>query len=249
MIHSLLRADPRVVLVPIEHLSARGLVDAGREALVASGWKAERVDLVDRGFALYWDRVASLAQRSPAWAPPRLRNLVIVVEADSVHPYAQILNTSSWTLFESDVDPETSNAEFLACLLAHGDRMALLGEVTRAGLFNAAYWFERTEAERQAIRVGAERALVADADLHREIVAASGWLGELYESSLRPPPSSAVTRPIPGSGLMAERFYLDLANGPSYTFGHARRSGQAARGRTRRRFFISLVRTGMRGGR
>ena len=48
-------SDPRVVLVPIEHLSAGGISRAGAALLAARGnWSRARIALLDTAFALYW---------------------------------------------------------------------------------------------------------------------------------------------------------------------------------------------------
>src|SRR6185369_6370245 len=141
-------ADPRLVLVPIEHLAPTGMSRAFA-ALVAErrGWTAERVALFDAGFARYWSRSDALARRSATWPAPRIRHVAVVDDPASVRPYVQLLNTSAWMLYASDVDPERSHAELLAYLLVLGDRMALSGEVATAPLHAAAYWFDRSEEE------------------------------------------------------------------------------------------------------
>ena len=99
-------ADPRVVLVPIEHLSPDGVSPAFAELLARrAGWAAEQVALLDGGFALYWTRTASLARRTADWAPPRLRHIAVVAEPYTVHPLAQMLNTSAWTLYAGSRSP------------------------------------------------------------------------------------------------------------------------------------------------
>jgi len=97
--------DPRCVLVPPEHLTPDGMSRA-LAALLAErrGWSAERVALFDASFALYWKRSAALARRTRWWPAPRLRHVAVVGDAFSVRPYVQLLNTSAWTLYESDFE-------------------------------------------------------------------------------------------------------------------------------------------------
>src|SRR5437016_2571202 len=97
-----------------------------------AGWTRERIALFDAAFALYWARGTDLARRTRTWPPPRRRHVAIVTEPLAVRPYAQLLNTTAWTLHASDFDPDRSHPEFAAYLLALGDRMALTGEVTTA---------------------------------------------------------------------------------------------------------------------
>jgi hypothetical protein len=193
--------DPRLILVPIEHLTPRGVTAEFAVLLAAHGWDRPRVDLFNIAFALYWERTSALASRTRTWAPPRLRHVAVVLEPLTVRPYAQLLNTSAWTLYDCDFDPRLSHPEFAAYLLVHGDRMALTGEVTAAALHNAAYWFERTDAECAAFGAAAAQSCRPDADAFRALAAATAWLPQLFHEDLRPPPPGAAVRAIPGTGL------------------------------------------------
>ena len=149
-------ADPRLVLIPLEGLGPDG-VDPGFAATLRArcGWPESWIDLLDEGFALYWERLGALARRGRDLSPPRLRNVGVVTDPDAVRPFASILNTSTWTLYASDLDPERSDAELVAYLLAHGDRMTETGEVTLAAVHLAGWWFERSADERQAFAAAA----------------------------------------------------------------------------------------------
>lgn len=195
-------ADPRAVVVPIEHLAPAG-VDAAFAAALRerAGWTASQVDLLNQAFARYWARTASLARSSAAWAPPRLRHIAVVAEPLSVHPFAQLLNTSAWTLYACDLDPARSDAEFVAYLLAHGDRTAISGEVTQAALHTAAWWLERSEAECSAFAAAAARSARPDGAAFAALAAALPWLRQLGYAMLRPV-SAGEHRLIPGSGLL-----------------------------------------------
>jgi hypothetical protein len=194
-------ADPRLVLLPIEHLSERGMSRAMAELVAARGWPPERIDLFNTGFSLYWTRSADLAARARSWPPPRIRHVAVVSEPLTVRPYAQLLNTSAWTMYQSDLDPSVSDPEYVAYLLVHGDRMAQTGEVSLAALHCAAYWFDRSEREVAAYAAAADRATRPDAAYFRAVAAAIGWLRQLFHQRLRPPPEGAAQRPIPGTGL------------------------------------------------
>jgi hypothetical protein len=197
--------DPRVSLVPIEHLGPDGIDAEFAERLAARpGWSAARVALLDDGFALYWERQTSLARRTGDLLPPRLRNVAVVHAADAVRPYASLLNTSTWTLYACDLDPERSDPELVAYLLAHGERMTETGEVTLAAVHLAAWWFERSEDERQAFRDAAHASTRPDAAAFRAIADALPWLRELRHVRLRPPRQGAH-RPIAGTGLLVPR--------------------------------------------
>lgn len=197
--------DPRVSLVPIEHLGPDGVLpEFGRLLAARPGWSPERVALLDAGFALFWSRLDDLARRTGDLDPPRLRNVAVVHDATTVRPWASLLNTSTWTLHACDLDPETSNPELVAYLLAHGDRMTETNEVTLPALHLAPWWFERSASERDAFRDAACASPRPDAALYRAIADAVPWLRELRHRRLRPPRAGAH-RPIPGTGLLVPR--------------------------------------------
>ena len=199
-------SDPRVVLGPIEHLSATGM---SREfaALAAkrAGWSAATVALFDAGFARYWERAASLARRTTTWPPPRRRHVVVVREPRDVIPWVQLLNTSAWLVYGSDLDPTRSDPEFLAYLLAHGDWMAQTGEVAMAAVRGAAWWLERSDAECSAFTTAAAQSTRPDAAAWRALAEALPWLRQLDHETLRPPRIVSPRRTIPGTGLLVSR--------------------------------------------
>ena len=194
--------DPRVVLVPIEQLSPSGVSgEFAAAAAVRRGWTAARLTLLSSAVALYWSRTAALSRRTHTWMPPRLRHIAVVRDALDVHPYAQLLNVSAWTLYDCDLDPDRSHAEMAAYLLAHGDRMARTGEVTTAALYNAAWWFERSDAECAAFRAAVAASTRPDAAALRTLAEALPWIRRLRHQTLRPA-AGGVHRAIPGSELL-----------------------------------------------
>jgi len=202
--------DPRVVLIPIEHLSPAGVSAELIDFLSRSDRiSAASLDLFQAAFVLYWQRCAALAQRTRTWPAPRLRHAAIVATPDDVRPYAQMLNTSAWTLYAADLDPAASHAELVAYLLALGDRMAVTGEVTMASVHCAPWWFERGDDECAAFTAAARRSIRPDADGLRAVADAVPWLRRLRHEALRPPPRIVIPgrgeerhRPIPASGLL-----------------------------------------------
>jgi hypothetical protein len=197
-------ADPRLTLVPIEHLSPAGMSPALAALLVARrNWTAAQIDLFNAAFALYWERTTALAERTRSWAPPRVRHVAIVHDPLALRPYAQLLNTSAWTAYACDFDPATSHPELAAYVLVHGDRMALTGEVSEAAVQAAAYWLERTDAECTAFAGAAARSTRPDADAYRALATALPWLRQLFHETLRPPRADlASLRSIPQTGLL-----------------------------------------------
>ncbi|HWP65752.1 MAG TPA: hypothetical protein VNO26_07560, partial [Candidatus Limnocylindria bacterium] len=132
------------------------------------GLDARHTALFDAGFAAYWSRGTALARRTRTWPAPRRRHVAVIVgEPLAVRPYAQLLNTSAWTLYAADLDPDASHPELVAWLLALGDRLAVSGKVSRAPVEAALWWLERTDEECAAFAAAAARARRPDADMLR----------------------------------------------------------------------------------
>lgn len=197
--------DPRVDLIPIEHLAANGIDAEFADTLRARGWREEQIALLNLAFGLYWSRASDLASRCTTWPAPRLRHIAVIRDSTLVRPYAQILNTSSWSLHASDFDPHTSSPELLAYLFAHGDRMAVRGEITLCAIHNAPYWIDRSEAEVEDFERGARCSTRPDALGFQAVAEAIPWLRELYHETMRPPPNQAACRSIPGCGVLVPR--------------------------------------------
>jgi hypothetical protein len=179
-------------------------MSAERAALLAArrGWTSAQIALFDAGFSLYWTRSAALARRTATWPAPRLRHVAVVADDTAVRPYSQLLNTSAWLLYASDLDPERSHPEYVAYLLAHGDRMAVSGEVTMAAMHAAAWWIERTDDECAAFATAAARATRNDVAGYQAIAAALPWLRRLRHADLCPPRVVSPHRAVPGTGLL-----------------------------------------------
>jgi hypothetical protein len=128
--------------------------------------------------------------------------VTVVEDPLAVRPYAQLLNTSAWTVYGTDLDPLVSHPELFAYLLVLGDRMAVSGEVTTAAVQTALWWFERTEEECAAFTEAARRSRRPDAEALRAVADAIEWLRRLHHDSLRRPAVIASYRSIPGTGLL-----------------------------------------------
>jgi hypothetical protein len=194
--------DPRVVLVPVEHLSDAGMSRAFAGLVrERAGWTAKSVALFDEGWRIYWTRSADLARRTRTWPAPRRRHVAVVAHGEAVRPWVQLLNTGAWLVYACDVDPATSHAELLAYLLALGDRMAATGEIAPAPVLAAAWWLERSDEECEAFADATARSTRPDASALAAVADALPWLRALHHEALRPPPTGARGRAIPGSGL------------------------------------------------
>lgn len=194
------------MLVPIEHLAPGGMSpEFARLVRARCGWSPEVVACFDEGFVRYWERSAALAHRATTWPPPRRRHVAVVRDALAVRPYVALLNTSAWTLYEVDLDPERSHPEFVAYLLVHGEWVALTGEVSLAAVRGATWWLERTDDECEAFAQAARRSVRPDAALWQAIAGALPWLRRLSHDTIRPPVLAVPARPIPGTGLRVPR--------------------------------------------
>lgn len=192
------------MLVPIEHLTPHGMSAVfARIAADRAAWSAERIALFDAGFARYWARGSALARRTRTWPAPRRRHVAVVVgDPLSVRPYAQLLNTSAWLLYGSDLDPVASHPELLAWLLVLGDRMAVSGVVSHAPVQAALWWLERSDEECAAFTAAARRSARPDAEGLRAVADALDWLRRLHHDPLHPPATTLRHRRIPESGLL-----------------------------------------------
>jgi hypothetical protein len=54
----------------------------------------------------------ALARRTATWPSPRLRHVAVCGRPHGRPPYSQLLNTSAWTLWASDLDAERANPEW-----------------------------------------------------------------------------------------------------------------------------------------
>lgn len=206
-------ADSQAVLIPIEHLSPEGLSPRFSEWLVERRPNGAAVArLLDGAFPLYWQRSRRLANAVPAWPPPRVRNVAVIASGSAIPPYVQVLNTSTWTLFDCDFDAATSSVEFVAYLLVHGDWMSATGEVTRAALLCAPYWHDRSEEEIAEFQRGARSTVRPDAEAYAALAASVAWLRRLHHRALRSAPPPAGAREIAGTGILVP---TDLAAQPA----------------------------------
>ena len=197
--------DPRVVLLPPEHLTDAGVAPAFAAVLAArAGWTAEMVALFDTGWARYWQRSAALARRTRTWPAPRRRHVAVVTQPDAVRPYVQLLNTTAWLVYAADVDPATSHPELLAYVLALGDRMALSGRVDVAAVQAAAWWPERTDEECDDFAAAAARSTRPDAAAYVAVADAFTWLRRLEPVEVFRGPRRALVVPEAGVVVPAE---------------------------------------------
>ncbi|HKO69074.1 MAG TPA: hypothetical protein VJU53_14840 [Burkholderiaceae bacterium] len=179
-------AHPNIVVVPAEVLDEYGLEPEFAELLVSEGRLANKqIDCLERGNALYWQRCRDLFTRAPSsWFPPRQTNLLIISEQRGVFPYMEPFIGTSSLLYTSDLN---THAEYVAYMLVHVDRLALLPSVRAALVCNLSYWFDRDDASRSAFAAAAVSATRPDARCFIALAGAFDWIDQLLHIPLREP--------------------------------------------------------------
>ena len=179
-------AHPGIVIVPAEALDEHGLDAEFAELLISDGrLSADQIDCLERGNALYWQRCRDLFARAPSsWFPPRQTNLLIISEQRGIFPYMEPFIGTSSVLYASDLN---THPEYVAYMLVHVDRLALLPSVRAALVCNLSYWFDRDDASRTAFASATARAKRPDAQCFVALAEAFEWIDELLHIPLREP--------------------------------------------------------------
>lgn len=182
-------AHRELVVIPVEHLSERGVSDELAQVLrvdrgLGDGWLA----LLTRAQATYWERVKVLYERAPdSWFPPRLQNLCVVLDPEGTRPYHQPFHRSSWMLYASDFDPELSNLEHATYQLVHAERLSTARDMAMAVICAMSYWLLRDDAEVDAFVAACRRSPRPDAAVFQRLADALPWVRTLYHDPLRRP--------------------------------------------------------------
>lgn len=173
-------------LVPAECLDRTGLdADLARVLVDERRVSDAQLRCLADGFALYWDRCADLYARAPgAWFAPRQTNLLVATEDGGVLPYLEPFAGTSSLLYLSDLD---THAEYVAALLLHMERLALVRSVRAAIISNLSYWFDRGADSRRAFADAAMRAQRPDAPGFVALADALAWVDDLLHDPLRSP--------------------------------------------------------------
>lgn len=210
-------------LVPAEALSARGVCAEVAQSLVsAERLSCVQLDRLTRGVALYWQRCATLHERAPAWwFAPRPVNLLVVSDARQVPPYIVPFPGASAVLYLSDLGPSGAAidappaadplVEWVAYLLLHNERLALVGSLRGSHLANLSYWLTVGMPARAAFAKAAAAACDAgirpDAAAFTALAGSFEWIDAAWHDPLRPPPREAPEPCIglTGTGLVVPR--------------------------------------------
>lgn len=190
-LHSFCFAHANALLVPAEALSEHGIDPEFAQALSSDArLSPAQLDCLSRGFALYWERARDLHARAPgSWLPPRQTNLLIATAPRGILPYLEPFRGTSSMLYRSDLD---THPEYVACLLTHMERLALLRSVRSTLVSNLSYWFDRDTESRQAFAAAARRAKRPDAPAFVALATSFGWIDDLLHIPLRPPQQEPV---------------------------------------------------------
>ena len=185
--------DERAFVVPAESLTHKGLDAACADLLLGSGRiNAAQLQCLVRGFEIYWQRCRDLYARAPrSWFAPRQTNLVIFERAQGAPPYYEPFLGTSSMLYMSDLE---THPEYVAALLVHMERLALIHLVPATVAYNLSYWFDRDAESRSHFAAAARSAQRPDAAAFIALAEAFDWIDELLHDPLRPPGES-VTEP------------------------------------------------------
>jgi hypothetical protein len=171
-------AHSNAVLVPAEALTQAGMAPEFADLLVKERrLTIDQVRMLERGFALYWERCADLFKRAPgSWFPPRQTNLLIAAEPRGILLYLEPFKNASSLLYVDDLE---GDAEYVAYLLIHMERLSLLRSAGAAVVHNLSYWFDRDDHARQAFAAAARRSRRPDALCFIAVAESLAWVDGL----------------------------------------------------------------------
>lgn len=178
-------------VVPAECLAESGVDKAWADAAIGlDRLTLAQLNCLESGFALYWRRSSELFARAPgSWFPPHQTNLLIVSDPTSVAPYFDPFGGTSSLLYLSDLD---TNAEYVAFLLLHNERVSLLKSLRAALICNLSAWLGRREESLRSFREAAQQATRPDAQVFVLLADALAWIPALAHHPLHPPPEDST---------------------------------------------------------
>ncbi len=182
---------PHIIVVPAEALDEHGLDADFAKLLISEGrLSADQIDCLERGTALYWQRCRDLFARAPtSWFPPRQANLLILSEQRGILPYMEPFVGTTSLLYASDLN---THPEYVAYMLLHVDRLAMLKSAPSGLICNLSYWFDRDNASRSAFAGAARNATRPDARCFTALADAFDWIDHLFHIPLREPQQDIV---------------------------------------------------------
>lgn len=225
----------RAFVVPAEALSSAGIADGFQRAMrerrgIPQGW----IDLFSAAFALYWERAAALAERSPQfWLPPRVQNVCVVGPDEPARPFSQAFYRASWTMHESDFDPDASDVEFAAYLFMHQERMAQTQQILAAFVQNLPYWLERSDEEVARFQRAAAASARPDSPTFGALADSLAMVRTLHDAVLKPPvlTTNEQLMQVPPTSLIASQGQIASLQAMGAKIGKAAEATIAAFGK------------------
>ncbi|MCB9852538.1 MAG: hypothetical protein H6819_05545 [Phycisphaerales bacterium] len=221
-------------VIPAEVLGAEGIAPEFQMAMRDErGVSADWIGLFNAAFGLFWRRTEHLARRAPRfWMPPRVQNTLIAGSDEPVLPFSQPFYRASWTLFDSDFDPDVSNVEFASYLILHQERMAQTQQILSAFVQNLSYWLDRSDAEIAMFRGGAAKSSRPDAATFRVLADSMETIRGLHDVDLKPPPRGGKPMmQVPPTGLAATQSQIEKLQRIGHDIGQAAEATISAFGR------------------
>ncbi|MBY6205191.1 hypothetical protein [Halomonas denitrificans] len=198
-------AQPGMLVVPIDVLSADGLDPVAAEAYAARGLlsntECERIDTMIRK---YCERAAKLGRASRQWFPPRVQHLCLVTDGVRTRPYFQPFHASSWLLYREDVAPDTSSLEFSIFLLFQAERQVLQQQIGASLLTNLPYLLILDDDQLADFIDGCRKSARPDAAGYRALADALPELRTMHHEVFRRPTVAVSGAQRLANGLIAD---------------------------------------------
>jgi hypothetical protein len=196
-------AHSGMFVVPVEEQRRDGVTPEYAAALGEErGLGDDYVALLNAALQRYWERLEWMwARTQRSWFPPRFQNLCVITEPETGRPYWQPFAGSSWLLYASDFDPDTSSVELAVFLLVLAERLGIAQNMKAAIAQNLSWFLVRTPEEIEDFRAGCQRCTRPDAEAWRALADALPWVRELYHVKFRPPFDFAAKQLHPLRGM------------------------------------------------
>lgn len=157
-------AHPHLFLLPIEHLSPRGLSEP-MAALVESRAHVapEFRTLFNDAFSRQWKAAAELSRIDPdSFPPPRLVNIAVATGDERMHPYYQPFEGISVFMYAGDFDPRSSSLEHAVYQLMVAERLGQTRRASAATMSALVYLLRLNADQRRDFCEGAARSTRPD---------------------------------------------------------------------------------------
>ncbi len=214
-----------VFVVPAEALTSEGVAaefaaDLQSKRGVSAGWLSS----FNRAISDYCQRAQTLSARSPDyWRPPRMQNVVVAVDSWGVRPYFQPFHGSSWFVYASDFEADTSSHELSVLVLLYVEHLGMVRDPMRAAARTLSYLLTLTDEQIADLCGGCLRTTRADAVAFRTLAEHMSALRQLHHEDLSPAPESRSDEysRIREAGLLVPKSLAHTVQGVANVFGRA----------------------------